>query len=444
MSVVGFSVWGMEVLGGVPERSHPVAGAVGVIGDALDGVAEVPLWSLSDEEVEGLLRDVHRLDGRLAELVARLVSETDRRQSSKRTGAPSTRAWLRCELNLTPSAAKRHVTLASALAGRLELTRAALAAGDISRDHAQVIVKVMDTLPVDLGSEGRVAAERELIGWCGRFDPGEVARLGRRLFQVIDPEGADQREAKVLERQERQARRKRHLAFGSDGFGLHRLRGQFDPESAAVIAAALDGLAQPLPSTADGPDLRTPGQRYADALVEVCRRQLRSGDLPSRGGEKPQLVLTMSLDQLRNQVGSGLLDSGGALSPETVRKLACDAGIIPAVLGSDGLPLDLGRTARTFTAAQRRALGLRDGHGCAFPGCDRPIAWCDGHHIRHWIDGGPTDISNGVLLCGHHHTLIHQREWAVRMAVDGRPEFLPPSWIDPDRKPRRNHDHRLE
>jgi hypothetical protein len=206
----------------------------------------------------------------------------------------------------------------------------------------------------------------------------------------------------------------------------------------------LDPLAKPLPSTADGPDPRSPGQRYADALVEVCRRQLAAGDLPTQGGERPQVVITMDLAQLREKIGSGLLDTADRLSPEVVRKLACDAQIVPAVLGTDGQPLDLGRAARTFTPAQRRAMGLRDGCGCAFPGCDRPMAWCDGHHIRHWIDGGPTDLSNGVLLCTHHHTLIHQGEWAVRMAIDGRPEFIPPSWIDRDQKPRRNHLHRLE
>jgi hypothetical protein len=292
----------------------------------------------------------------------------------------------------------------------------------------------MDTLPSGLGSQALAKAERELIGWCRDFDPREVARLGRRLFEVIAPEAAEAREAKLLERQEREAMRRRHLSFGSDGFGLHHMRGQFDPESAAVIAAALDGLAKPLASTADGPDPRSPGQRYADALVEVCRRQLNSGELPSRGGAKPQLVLTMDMKKLQSSVGSGLLDTGDALAPETVRKLACDAQVIPSILGTDGQPLDLGRAARTFAPWQRRPLALRDGHGCSFPGCDRPIAWCDAHHIVHWIDGGSTDLANGVLLCTHHHTLIHHGDWAIRIATDRRPEFIPPAWIDPERK----------
>jgi uncharacterized protein DUF222 len=430
----------MSVVGWVPS-AHPVAEALEAISATIDGVADVAVWSLPDDRVEELLAQAHRLEGRLAELSARLVGEVERRELAKRAGGASTGAWLRRRLNLSPAAAKRQVTLASALVGRLQLTREALAAGDLSTEHARVVVKVMDTLPAGLGAETLVAAERQLLGWCRDFDPMEVARLGRRLWEVVDPDTADAHEAKLLEKQERDAARQRQLTLHADGMGRHLLRGRFDTEAAAVIAAALDPLAQPMPATGDGPDPRSPGQRYADALVEICRRQLATGDLPTRGGERPQVTVTMSLDQLQQQTGSGLLDSGDRLSHATVRKLACDAHLIPAVLGGDSQPLDLGRAARTFTAAQRRALGLRDGPGCAFPGCDRPLAWCDGHHIRHWIDGGPTNLTNGVLLCGHHHTVIHHGDWIVTMAADGRPHFHPPTWISPHRQPQRNHHH---
>jgi hypothetical protein len=441
--VAWFSVSGMSV-GGCVKPEHPVSGAVDAIGSALDGTADVPMWSLSDDEVETLLLEAHRLEGRLHDVTLRLVAEADRRRASDRAAAASTSAWLRSHLQMAPGDARRRVTLSTALAERLEATRRALADGTISREHALVVMKVMDSLSTSLGSELRADAERQLIDWCRQFNPHDVARLGCKLSEIIDPDTAEEREAKLLEKQERDAARQRHLVFGPDGFGRHFLRGQFDSESAATIAAALDPLAQPRPSTAEGPDTRTPGQRYADAFVELRRRQLVSGDLPSRGGEKPQVVITMDLDKLRRSVGSGLLDNGDRLSVAAVRRLACDAQIIPALLDGDGRPLDLGRSSRTFTAAQRRALSLRDGLGCAFPDCDRPVAWCDGHHIRHWVDGGATDLSNGVLLCCHHHTVIHQGDWAVRMAVDGRPEFLPPRWIDRERKPRRNILHRVE
>jgi hypothetical protein len=192
-------------------------------------------------------------------------------------------------------------------------------------------------------------------------------------------------------------------------------------------------------------DDRTPGQRRADALVEVCRLALACGGLPDNGGDRPQVVVTVPFDPVRRALGAGTLDTGERVSVATVRRLACDARILPAVLDTRGQPLDLGRERRLFTGPLRRALVLRDG-GCAFPGCDRPARWCDGHHVRHWSDGGETSLANAVLLCGHHHRLIHDERagWAVHIGLDGRPVFTPPAWLDPTRVPRRNPYHRRE
>lgn len=152
-------------------------------------------------------------------------------------------------------------------------------------------------------------------------------------------------------------------------------------------------------------------------------------------------MVTIPYDVVRNQLGAGQLDTGERLSPEQVRRLACDAHIIPMVLGGDGQILDVGQARRLFTGPLRRALVVRDG-GCAFPGCDRPPRWCDGHHIQAWTAGGATALNNGVLLCGYHHRLIHRGEWEVRLGGDGMPEFVPPSYVDSERKPRRNIYHR--
>jgi hypothetical protein len=149
----------------------------------------------------------------------------------------------------------------------------------------------------------------------------------------------------------------------------------------------------------------------------------------------------MRLNDLLKGLGAAFLPTGEAISATQARLLACDAAIIPAVLSSNGVPLDVGRAKRHFEGKLRKALDLRDG-GCAFPGCDIPAAWCDAHHIRHWWDGGKTSLDNGVLLCRHHHhSTIHHDGWTVRMAGDGRPEFLPPPWIDPLQEPRRNRLH---
>ncbi|WP_345541489.1 HNH endonuclease signature motif containing protein, partial [Phytohabitans rumicis] len=207
----------------------------------------------------------------------------------------------------------------------------------------------------------------------------------------------------------------------------------------ATVNAALDPLCAPRHDV----DVRTPAQRRADALVEICDLAMRTEDLPESGGERPHVVVTVSFDMLRLALGVGTLDTGERLSPEQVRRLACDAKIIPAILGGDGQILDLGRTRRLISGPLRRALELRD-KGCAFPGCDRPPRWCHGHHIVSWADGGPTTLDNSVMLCGYHHRLIHRGHWTVRIAVDGMPEFIPPAYVDLERRPRRNTYHHRE
>jgi hypothetical protein len=147
---------------------------------------------------------------------------------------------------------------------------------------------------------------------------------------------------------------------------------------AAAVTAALDPLCNPRGISAE--DKRTLTQRRADALLEVCQLALRTDQLPDHGGGRPHLVVTVPFDVLRGELGAGTLDTGERLSATQVRRLACDAQILPAVLGGDGQVLDLGQSRRLFTRAVRRALMLRDG-GCAFPGCDRPARWCEGHHI---------------------------------------------------------------
>jgi hypothetical protein len=143
----------------------------------------------------------------------------------------------------------------------------------------------------------------------------------------------------------------------------------------------------------------------------------------------------------RAETGVGWLDTGVPISAAEARRIACDARIIPAVLGSDSQVLDLGRSRRLFSGAVRRALVLRD-RGCSFPMCDRPARWSEGHHIRAWPNGGLTEPDNGCLVCRFHHRLLHDGSgWQVRIATDGLPEYLPPATIDPERRPRRNTYH---
>lgn len=197
------------------------------------------------------------------------------------------------------------------------------------------------------------------------------------------------------------------------------------------MATALDALSKPKPEGRLGLE-----ERQAEALVELCRFSLDHGDLPETGGQRPHLNVTIPLAELEARARGALLDYGGSLTTAELRMLACDAAVIPAVLGGASQPLDLGRAVRTATPALRRAVVLRD-RGCAFPGCHRPPAWCDVHHIQEWVAHlGETSPDNCALLCRFHHRLVHHGGWAVRMR-NGIPEFIPPKWLDPSQKLRR-------
>jgi hypothetical protein len=246
--------------------------------------------------------------------------------------------------------------------------------------------------------------------------------LGKRILAYFDQDGRRPNDTPET---------RRSLRF-HERDGGYELAGWLDREAAEILRSALSPLAAPRPTTDTEIDLRTAAQRDADALVELAQRALRDGELPTEGAERPQVVVTVSLPVLQGRIGSASLALGGPINADVARRLACDASVIPVVLGSRGEPLDVGRASRTVPAAIRRAVILRDG-GCAYPGCSVPARWCDIHHIVHWVDNGPTSLENCVALCGRHHRLLHHSQWRIQM-TGGIPEFHPPPWLgDPSR-----------
>jgi len=242
-----------------------------------------------------------------------------------------------------------------------------------------------------------------------------------------------------------------------------RWHGWFDAEADALLCAAIEPLAAPKAAIDGFPDPRAATRRRADALLDLARIGLAAGTLPDSGGMRPAVTVTIDFESLRRRLGGGgqwvpdgpgtaigaagpgeggICNTGEVLSPAAARRLACDARIIPVLLGSAGQPLDVGRATRTIPPAIRTALNVRD-DGCAFPGCHAQRAWCDGHHIEHWADGGRTGLHNLVLLCSAHHKTVHHQGWAVSIDADGLASFHPPPWIDPARLPRRHHRYQL-
>ena len=245
----------------------------------------------------------------------------------------------------------------------------------------------------------------------------------------------------VLEERERRQREDRFLTLIQRPGGTLGIRGSLDKEAGALVLSVLGSLAAPSPAVDGTPDLRTGGQRYADALTQLC--QLSTPSLPSVRGERPNVLLTISYETLRGELAANpaYLENGTPISVGAARRILCDANVIPVVLESDSQPLDVGRATRVVPVGMRRALIARDG-GCAFPGCDRPPSWCDAHHCIYWSEGGTTALCNLCLLCSHHHDTVHHDGWEITM-IGQRPWFVPPAWIDPARTPRQHSRYKL-
>ncbi|MFI5592105.1 DUF222 domain-containing protein [Amycolatopsis sp. NPDC051758] len=300
--------------------------------------------------------------------------------------------------------------------------------GRLSNPMIDTIVGVLTQVPPGEREE----AEQHLLDFAADAGHKQVAALGTRILAHLDPDGSepDSTEPTTPSR-ELSLRRKRS--------GTWELHGRFDDETGTRASALLDALAERRTGD-EGPDFRSPQERYGDAFSDVLDLALNAPEVPTQAGERAHVMVAVSLRDLQSGLGSAILGDTGLMSAAEARLHACDATLIPAVLGTKSEPLDLGRRCRLITSSMRRALFLRD-RGCAFPGCHRPPRHCQGHHVRHWADGGPTELGNLVLMCGHHHRLLHRSGWEVRIAPDGLPEFLPPVFLDKRRKPRRNNLH---
>jgi len=414
------------------DYQHPAVAAVATISAGLDAFGDASLWSMSTADIAQLAVAAERIARRVCAMQVAVLAQADRSGVAQLTGASSTAVWLHNAVDLPVGLARARLALHHALTRR-PVVDAAFSAGDIGQDAATVVCSAIDMLPGGVPAALNAEIERLLVDTARDEGTKAVVQRSNEIANRFDPDGFEQQEAMIRDRRFLQVVRKHD--------GTLTLRGSLDKESAALALAVLDPLAAPLPRADGTPDGRSAESRYGDALVQAL--QLATLGLPEVRGERPHMFVTTTLESLQRQVDCALgsLEGGHLISRGALRRIACDANIIPVVLGSAGQPLDIGRSTRIVPQGLRRALILRDG-GCAFPSCDRPPSWADAHHIDHWVDGGATSLCNTVLLCGHHHDRVHNEGWTITM-IDGRPWFIPPAWLDPEQRPRQNSCYRV-
>jgi hypothetical protein len=300
---------------------------------------------------------------RLGGVIARRLQAMGVRDVSVMECGRQTKGWLVEEQRLAPADAARRMWLARRLPAHPGVADA-LSAGEINHDHAHVILGCVMKLPDDWCD----AAEAELLAFAREHDPAALAALCREL----------------------------------------RIRLVADEDAEAAAQRKYDNRWV---------------TRRADALVDLARLALDFAGLPDHGGERPNVIVTIPFAELRDELAAGQVGNatlnGQPITPNTARMLACDANIIPAVLGGHSEVLDLGRSQRNWSTAQRRARRIED-NGCGWPGCQATLERCRIHHLTYWAQLGKTNLNNGLHLCQFHHWLVHHTNWKIWRDHDGR------------------------
>ncbi|WP_157571620.1 HNH endonuclease signature motif containing protein [Nocardioides alkalitolerans] len=408
--------------------------------DELESSGSDPDW-LPTEAKAALLVDLVRLGERVAAARLRVMSGAS--DVAAADGARSVGSWLAHATRQDPG----RVRFEDDLAARLEhhpAVRTALAAGTVTTGHAAAVVDALDDLPTDLDADLVARAEAHLVGECVEFTPRQVRRLGRHLLRVVAPDLADAHEEARLHAEEARALVRTRLTLRAQGDGTTRITGVLPDLSAAVLSRALDAYTNPRrdhhatdpasapadPSSGAGVGAgsgssdgqRIPAQVRRGQAFCALVEHLPVDGLPTHGGSPVAVVATVELERLVEGLGAVTLDTGGEISAAQARRLACQHHLLPAVLGGDSVPLDLGRGRRLFTHHQARAHMVRH-RECQADGCDVPAAWCERHHRTPWNAGGRTDLAQLVLLCAHHHHRVHDPGYRTTWSDAGSVTF---------------------
>ena len=311
----------------------------------------------------------------------------------------------------------------------------ALLSGALSPRIVRSIVEALGAVSVRVSPDELLEVESVLVEHASWLRTRDVDRLCRQVIDRFDPDGVEPREDEL------RAQSGIKVIRGRDGLITWIMK--MHPEAAGFLTTAVDARTAPRREVtfADectslaNEDERTPAQRRLDALVSIARESL-ARDHGRLAGTSVTMNVTMTLEGLLSGIGAAYIDGiDEPISAATARRLACDAQIIPIVLGGDSEPLDLGHSQRLFSEPQRRALALRD-VGCVWQNCTAPPGWCEVAHLTAWSIGGPTDLRNAALMCPFHHRRFDHDGWDFAWDA-GELRLIPPASVDPTRRFRR-------
>jgi hypothetical protein len=395
----------------------------------LDRLGAVDPSRLSGEEQAVLLGELTRAEARVAGLKLKLLTAADKANTARSAGAASTGQWAAKLSRADGGEMQRQVDLASRLERRTA-TQEALADGQISPAHAEVIVRADHRLPSSLNSEQRAAVEAALLDKAGTMSPSILRREARRAIEAVetDPSVVDAHEDGLLREEETLARTKTRLALHDNHDGT--VTGHFTVPTlhGHLLRKVLETLTAPRRGRLGASEAQAGPVRGARCDWDHARgiafcelvEHLPTDHLHSRTAAT--LVVTIDETALRGSLAAAGLDTGDSISAGEARRLACNAGIMPAVLGGRSVVLDLGRLRRLFSEQQRIACGITF-KTCAADGCERPFAWCELHHRNPWSQLGRSDLAMAVPLCHFHHQRIHDTGFLHKYLADGSIRF---------------------
>lgn len=420
---------------------HVLEEATAAISTALKTVADVNPVFLATADAASVLRNLVVVESCAAELRLRVMA-TAGAAVADAEGYRDVAAWLAANTLVRRGDAAADLRLAMALDRDLPVLARAVRDGRVNVEQARMIARAVAELPARVGRDVVEAAEAKLVEFAEEHDPTALARLGHRILEVVDPERFEAEEARALAESEKRAAEKQRLGMRALGDGTTRITAVVPDATAARLATYLhaftnprlsDGAVRSSAAETDEGDEPRFGERvsYPRRMAEAFGQLLEVLDpsrLPVHGGDATHVMVTIPYETLTRELAVATIenetpgDGCATITAAQARRLACNARIIPAVLGKGSEVLDLGRAARLFTKAQRRALALRD-RTCGAEGCTIPGTWSEAHHLVPWSQGGGSDLQNAVLLCSRHHQRAHDSAYDTSRLANGDLRF---------------------